>query len=220
MNRRMIFPIFLGIAGIAILLKLGSWQLDRLEWKEGVLAEIDARLNAVAVDLPERLDPVADKYLSVGVSGAWLPGEIHVLSSLKGIGPGYLIVAPFETDAGRRVLIERGFAPEPAKNAARPLGVDTVSGTYLFPSEGTANPDRGRNIWVVRDVAAMAAELGTEPVYIVARTTAIDSGLAPVQVGANIPNDHLEYAITWFSLAAVWLVMTLYLLWRIKRRTV
>lgn len=220
MNRRMIFPILLGVFGISVLMSLGFWQLARLEWKQGLLAEIDSRLSAAPVDLPASLDPVTDKYLSVKVSGEWLPGEIHVLSGLERVGAGFLIVAPFATDDGRTILIERGFALETAKNAERPLGADTVSGTYLIPNEGEAHPDRTRNIWIVRDVPAMAKELGTEQLYIVEREAQIDDGLMLAQVGANVPNNHLNYAITWFGFAAVWLLMTLYLLSRIKRRTV
>ena len=65
---------------------------------------------------------------------------------------------------------------------------------------------------------AMAATLKAEPVLVVARSDTGD-GIEPMPVGTEgIPNDHLQYAITWFSLAAVWLGMTVFLLWRIKRQ--
>ncbi len=73
------------------------------------------------------------------------------------------------------------------------------------------------NIWFARDIAELAAQLHTEPVLIIARSDTGD-GIEPLPVDtAAIPNDHLQYAITWFSLAAVWLGMTAFLLWRIKR---
>jgi surfeit locus 1 family protein len=65
----------------------------------------------------------------------------------------------------------------------------------------------------------MSAELNTEPVMLVLRQTDYDSGaIIPIAVGAEgIPNDHRGYAITWFSLAFIWLVMTGYLLYRIRK---
>ncbi|MBE0554514.1 MAG: SURF1 family protein, partial [Rhodobacteraceae bacterium] len=84
----------------------------------------------------------------------------------------------------------------------------------------TPPPDPRTGLWFARDVAAMAAKLGTEPVLIVARGPTGD-GITPMPVDSSaIPNDHWGYAITWFSLAAVWAVMTGYLLWRIRQRTI
>ena len=84
----------------------------------------------------------------------------------------------------------------------------------------------GKNVVVrggatrTRDADAIAAALRTEPTFIVAREpTGGEIEPMPVDTSA-IPNDHLQYAITWFSLAAVWLGMTVYLLWRIRQRTV
>ena len=79
-------------------------------------------------------------------------------------------------------------------------------------------PDLAKNIWIARDLPAMAAELGTEAVLIVAAETDPADGPDPLPVTVNIPNNHLEYAVTWFGLAVVWAGMTLWLLWRIKRR--
>ena len=83
-------------------------------------------------------------------------------------------------------------------------------------------PDRTGNIWFARDLPVMAAALGTAPVLVVASGIRPDPPHMPepLRLAANVPNDHLEYAITWFSLAAVWLAMTAYLIWRIRRRTV
>jgi surfeit locus 1 family protein len=97
-----------------------------------------------------------------------------------------------------------------------------VVGTLHWPDETdsfTPPPDAARDIWFARDVPAMAAKLQTEPVLIVTREATGD-GITPLPVGTQgIPNNHLNYAVTWFSLAAVWAGMTLLLLWRIRRRT-
>lgn len=223
MTRRMIAPLVFGLAGVAILLALGFWQLQRLDWKRGVLAEIEARMAAPAVDVPAAPTEAAHEYLHVAVAGTLEPGEIHVYTSAPPWGVGYRIIAPLRLGDGRRVLVDRGFVPVADKEAPRPPGRLRVEGALLWPNETdgwTAPPDLARNIWLARDVPAMAAALGTEPAMIVAAATDDPAGPTPLPAGVNIANDHLQYAVTWFALAAVWAVMTGYLLWRIKRRTI
>ncbi len=82
----------------------------------------------------------------------------------------------------------------------------------------TPEPDREAELWFARDVPAMAAALDTEPVLIVRRAGGELPGVTPWPVDtAGIPNDHLEYAITWFSLAAIWLAMTGFLVYRMRK---
>lgn len=223
MIRRMIVPLIFGLGGVAVLLTLGFWQVQRLEWKRGVLAEIDARMTAAAVEVPAAPTEAEHEYLHVAVAGMLEPGELHVYTSAPPRGVGYRVIAPLRLDDGRRVLVDRGFIAIDDKEAPRPAGPLRVEGALLWPNETdswTGAPDLARNIWLARDVPAMAAALGTDPVMIVAAATDDPAGPTPLPVGVNIPNNHLEYAVTWFSLAAVWAMMTGYLLWRIKRRTV
>ncbi|MDY6859036.1 MAG: SURF1 family protein [Pseudomonadota bacterium] len=224
MTRRMIVPVLFGVFGIAVLVGLGLWQLQRLAWKEAVLAEIDARISAVPVALPAAPDPVADRYLPVRATGTLLPQAVRVLSSVKQVGAGYRLIHVFET-GGRRVMVDRGFLPLEADPGALPAGAVTVTGNLHWPQETdsfTPAPDLEKNIWFARDVEAMADVLGTEPLLIVARgVDPASPAILPQPVDSSgIPNDHLEYAITWFSLALVWLGMTALLVWRIRRKTV
>ncbi len=214
--RRILFPLIFGLTGLGVLLWLGMWQLQRLAWKEGVLAEIDSRIAATPVALPEVVSEENDKYLPVTVSGEMLLGEIHVLVSVKQVGAGYRIIQPFNTQ-GRTILIDRGFIPTTAKLADRVTGEMDVTGNLHWPDEidsYTPEPDIGSNIWFARDVPALAASLGAEPVLLIARSRT-DPNVTPLPVDtAGIPNDHLQYAITWFGLALVWAAMTGYFLWR------
>lgn len=224
MTRRMIFPILVGLVGTVILISLGVWQVQRLAWKEAIIAEIDDRIAAAPVALPAAPDPARDRFLPVTASGTITDAEIDVLVSVKGAGPGYRIVSAFDTDDGRRILLDRGFVVDGRKDEPRPAVRATVTGNLHWPDEVdrfTPAPDLGRNIWFARDVPAMAATLGTEPVMIVLRDTSEpDPPATPLPVDTSgIPNDHLEYAGTWFGLAAVWVGMTLFLLWRIRQRT-
>jgi surfeit locus 1 family protein len=220
--KRTILPLAFGLGGAAVLIWLGLWQLDRLAWKEAWLGEIDARIGGAPQALPAAPDPAEDRYLPVQVIGRIGTAELHVLSSVKGQGAGYRVVAPLATEDGRRLLLDRGFVREAEKETPRQAVTATLRGNLDWPRESdsfTPEPDPDRNIWFARDVARMAETLKTEPVMLVLRETS--ESQPPVQpqpiTSAGIPNNHLQYAFTWFSLAAIWLGMTALLLWRIRR---
>ncbi|MDJ0826082.1 MAG: SURF1 family protein [Rhodobacter sp.] len=220
---RLLLPLLFGLAGCAVLISLGVWQVQRLAWKEGVLSDIEARIAADPVTLPTAPEPDRDKYLPVAATGAVSAG-LRVLVSVKRRGAGYRMIDVFET-GGRRVLLDRGFLDLETHSDFGTEAEVSVTGNLHWPDEvdrWTPEPDLAKGLWFARDVPAMAAALGTEPVLIVARTIAPNPFAAdPLPVGTEgIPNDHLEYAITWFSLAIVWAGMTGFLLWRIRQRTV
>ncbi len=217
----MIVPLLFGLMGSAILISLGVWQMQRLTWKEAILADIETRITAAPVAIPAMPDPVADKYLPVTARGEITGDEVHVLVSQKQIGAGYRIIAAFELLDGRRVLLDRGFVKVQQKKAMRPTGMSQVVGNLHWPDEKGSSipePDLKAEIWFARDVPALAAHLNTEPVLIIARNVDLaDDPVAPLPVdSASIPNDHLQYALTWFSLALIWMVMTLAFLWRAR----
>jgi surfeit locus 1 family protein len=223
-TRRIISVAIFGLVGAAILVALGVWQVQRLTWKQGLIADIEARLAADPAPLPAQPDPVRDRLLRVAVTGRIGQRELDVLSSLKPWGAGYRVIVPMTLADERRVLVDLGYVPQDMKGpSARPAPVhgepdhppDQVTGLLLWPREidsFTPEPDRGRNIWFARDVASMAAELDTEPVLVVAQSHNLDEWPRPVPPGAELPNRHLEYAITWFALAAVWVGMTVFLI--------
>jgi surfeit locus 1 family protein len=222
--RRLIFPLVFGVGGGAVLVALGLWQVDRLGQKQERIAAIEAEIAAAPGPLPDAPDAETHRYLPVAVKGRFGVGEILVLSGRNGVGAGYRVIAPFETSAGRRILVDRGFVPEASKAVPRSRGEARISGNLDWPREAdsfTPEPDRAQRLWFARDVAAMAEALGTEPVLLVLRETS-QTGLPltpqPVDT-AGIPNDHLEYAVTWFALALVWLGMTAYFLRRHGRPT-
>lgn len=214
--RRTLFLLIFGVAGLGVLLWLGIWQVQRLAWKQGVLAEIESRISAEPIPLPPQVSEGADKYLPVTVSGEMVSGEIHVLVSVKQVGAGYRIIQSFSTE-DRTILVDRGFIPTTAKDAERLNGPMQITGNLHWPDEidsYTPEPDINANIWFARDVPNLAAALGAEPVLLIARSET-DPGVTPLPVDtAGIPNDHLQYAITWFGLALVWAAMTAYFLWR------
>ena len=223
--RRLIFPLLLGLVGCVVLIGLGVWQLQRLEWKQAKLAQIEAKIASAPIDLPASVTEKDDIYLPVMVQGRLLGPEALVLTGLNEAGAGYRVIGAFEVAGGsRKIMVDLGFVAEADRGIARPKEPITITGNLNWPAEKdgyTPEPDLLRGIWFAREVERMANVLGTEQVLVVARK--VDPAIlaiSPLPVDtSSVPNDHLNYAITWFSLAVVWLGMTCLLVWRIRRRT-
>lgn len=219
--------VVFGLLGVALLLGLGVWQTQRAEWKRGVIADLEARLAAPprAVDGSETPGP--DDYARAVAVGRYVSAgpQARYLTSLRPHGPGFRLIAAFELESGIRILVDRGFAPESAAAglAEPPLGRLRLSGVLRWPSETNAftpEPNRERLMFFARDVPALAEALGAAPVMLVveaadpleAAAPAAEQGRWP-QPGrekVSVPNSHVGYAVTWFSLAAIWLALTIY----------
>lgn len=209
--RKLLFPVIIGLGGLAILLWLGFWQLDRLDWKQAVLADIDARVSAEPVPLPLKPNPSVDNYLTVIMQGAATGEEVRFLDSGTAAGTGHRIISAFETVDGRRVMLDQGLLPLYDDQSTPFTGQVTVQGNLIWPDDISEQAPEGDE-WYARDVGALADALGTEAVLIVLSAASdYDPRLTPLAVDTrNIKNDHLEYAITWFLLAFVWLSMTIF----------
>ncbi|WP_298675327.1 SURF1 family protein [uncultured Lentibacter sp.] len=211
--------LLLSLLVLGALISLGNWQVARMAEKSAYLAAIDARLEAAPVAVPAKPDPVADQFLTVAAQGVLTGPEVRVLVSTRDQGAGYRIIQAFETE-GRRLLVDRGYIRVAAKDTPRPAGAATVVGNLHWPDERdsyTPDNDLAANIWYAREVPALAAALQTEPVLIITRRVTPNSpALKPLPLDTStIPNNHLEYIITWYGLAAVWVLMSAYFL---KRR--
>ncbi len=222
MLRKILFPLVLGIAGCGVLIGLGLWQVERLAWKEDILADIDARLTAPPVAFSRFATEAADEYTRVLVRGVPTGEELHVLVSGTEAGTGYRVISKLETAAGA-ILVDQGLLALDNKDS-EPLKVQMdIVGTLLWPDDqnsSTPEPDLAANIWFARNIDTMSAALDTLPFLVVAtQTSPPDPRLTPLPVNtAGIKNDHFEYAVTWFLLAAVWAIMSLYLIFRTTRQ--
>lgn len=215
-NKAVIAPILLGICGLAVLLGLCAWQVQRLAWKEGLIARLEGRLGAEPVSLPAEPDPARHEFLRVGVAGLLGDGALYRLTTVRPDGPGFQVIVPVEiaADTGtRRVLADLGYVPEAGRGKALPPpGTPLALTGALFwaePDSAAPPPDFAAGLVFSREVAPLAAALGTEPVLIVA--DAHDLGALPraMALGVDLPNNHLNYAITWGGLALVWAVMSI-----------
>ncbi len=209
---------------LAILIGLGTWQLRRLAWKEGVLRTIAERTTAPPQPLPpesdwDALKPEDYAYRRVTLAGSFEHDkEVHVFRPLEEArgpahGIGDLVLTPLRLGSGAVVIVNRGFVPaeklDPATRAAgQVMGLVAVTGLMREPESRnpfTPADDPAKNQWFTRDPLAIAA---AERLDRVAPFT-IDADASPLPGGLpqggetllDIPNNHLSYAMTWFGLA-------------------
>jgi len=226
--RRLVVPALFTLVGIAILVSLGVWQLERLAWKEALIARVAERLDATPVPAPgpdrwAKADLADLEYQPLTVGGHYRnDAEVHVVYALTAPhgpagGSGYMVMTPFVTDAGWQVYVNRGFVPAARKDPATRSeglieGPTTVTGLFRGPAARSwfmPADDAAKNVWFSRDPALYAWANGL-PVaevapYVIdaARLPDLPGGLP--QGGETIvafPNDHLGYALTWFGFAA------------------
>lgn len=218
------FPVGLTVAtlaALAILIWLGVWQLQRLKWKEGVLAHVAALQTAPAQPLGPVLDAAARgrdvDFTRVRVTCPGLASAPFLaLYGLHGGVAGWRLVSacPVESASYRSILVDRGFvadseAARPPVNAAD-LSPVTITGVLRKPDRASVFTPANRadqNRWFSRDVPAMARTLHAAqpaPIFLFAETSSNPgfAPLVPAPLPGEIPNRHLEYALTWFGLAA------------------
>ena len=239
-KRGVVLPLlFLGLA-LAILVALGTWQLERKAWKEALVAELDGKLAAPATDLPPRerwkqLDRAKDEFRHVAFPAEFLPGEEALVytsgSSLRPdvSGPGYWVFSPARLIGGSIVLVNRGFVPEGKQDPkTRPQGqtpgVVEITGALRWPEQrGSFTPpdEPEKGLWFARDPAGIAKAKKWDtgaPFYVDQEAPTAPGGLPKVgPLKPALPNRHLEYAVTWYGLALVILIAALFFV-RARRR--
>lgn len=224
------------LAALAILLSLGTWQVERLQWKEKLLADIAERRVAPPVTLGE-IEAMAARgedieYRPVTVTGVFANNrERHFFATWRG-QTGYYVYTPLQLADGRFLFVNRGFVPYEAKEPemrkqGQLTGEQTVTGLARArlaekPSSIVPENDLAKNIFYWKDLDAMAASTGIAADRLV--PFFVDAGDAPnpkgLPIGAvtqfDLPNNHLQYAVTWYGLAAALVGVALYAVSRRK----
>lgn len=213
--RPMLVPTLFVVPGLALLIGLGVWQIARLHQKETLIAAVQAGFNSAPQPLNELLAGGAAhaEWHHVRVSGRFLNDKEQYLFAQGPMGAtGVQVVTPFVQPDSGIILVDRGFVPDSLRDPAQRLqgqiaGLVSLTGVLRLPEKPgpfTPAPDLKTRLWFVRDVPAIAKAAGVSvlPVLIDADATPNPGGW-PLggQTRIDIPNDHLQYAVTWFALA-------------------
>lgn len=211
---------------------LGAWQVQRLAWKEDLIARVDRQLQAVPGVLPgpaqwPALTKERDEYRRVLVRGQFDDRDQVLVRASTELGTGYWVLTPLRTDQGW-VVVNRGFVPPDMREQVPPgrtleptpalLRISEPGGSLLQKNQ----PAQDR--WYSRDVAAIAAARRLEgpvaPYFVDLQVTPASAQAwpRPGLTVVSFPNNHLSYALTWFALAAGMIAAMVFLIWDERRR--
>lgn len=223
--RPKLIPTLFSVPAFITLIFLGTWQVQRLEWKQDLIDKLQVRSAQAPGALPAPpLNEDAHEFLPVRVQGVYdHDHEFHLVNRALNGEAGINTVTPLKLRDGGTILVNRGWVPfEMRDKALRPDGLltgeQTVTGLLRFVKprstlEEWVVPDNepGNNAWFNIDPAAMAAQAGLDslPDYYILSSDQSERGALPrgKQWSLDIKNDHLQYAITWYSLALGLLVI-------------
>jgi surfeit locus 1 family protein len=237
-RRGIVVPTIFVVIGVAILLGLAKWQLDRKVWKENLIATITSRLSSPPQQLPpasrwQQLNQATDEYRRVTFSAEYLIAQEALVYTAGSAfrpdvsGAGYWVFTPARLADGSIVVVNRGFVPFNQKElASRGTGAPTevtIAGVLRWPeNRGLFTPadDPSQNVWYVRDprLIAAAKQWGAVSPFYVEQESPQPSGGWPRagKLTVSLPDNHLQYAITWFLLALG--LIAVYASWFVRRR--
>jgi surfeit locus 1 family protein len=220
------------LLAFALLVGLGTWQLQRKAWKEGLIAELNERLAAPPAALPApatwpRLHGANEEYRRVTFSATFDNAKealVYAAASAfrpdaSGNGYGYWVFTPARLPDGAVVMVNRGYVPDaqrdPATRAKGQIaGPVEIVGAMRWPEAPnwfSPHDEPAHNLWFVRDPAVIAAAKGLGPVapfYVEQESPVPPGGLPhPSKLVVNLRNAHLQYAITWYGLALALIVV-------------
>ena len=228
----LLVPGAFALAALLVLLGLGTWQLERKAWKKALIETLDRRLNDAPIALPpisewERMTPDNSEFTRVRLHVEFpkandalvYTGGSAIRDDVK--GTGYFVFSPARLASGQQVVVNRGYvAGRPYPAVAGPQDIVGALRWPEPPSLFVAAHDAAGEIWTVRDQRLMAELKGwgaVAPFYIEQEAPVPLGGLPhPAALKVQLHNDHLQYAITWYGLAAVLVVM--FALWAAKRQ--
>ncbi|MDI4663614.1 SURF1 family protein [Xanthobacter autotrophicus] len=239
--RGLLLPALAALAAFLILVGLGTWQLERRAWKEDLLARVEARVHAAPEPVPPsaawpHLTREADEYRRVRARGTFDHARETLVYTVRGEdaagplkGQGFLVVTPLLRPDGPPLLVNRGFVPLGLRDAATRVagqvsGEVEVVGLLRFPEEASwfvpAN-DPARDSFYRMDPVGIAAARGLAAApFIIDQEAGAVPGHLPAGGGTRLafPNRHLEYALTWYGLAAALVAVAAAFLWTRRGR--
>jgi cytochrome oxidase assembly protein ShyY1 len=230
-RRSLLVPTVFVLCSLAGLLALGTWQIERKAWKEALIARLDERLKAAPVDLPPpaewgTLTPENAEFRRVRLRADFGGGDALAYTSGSALrddvtSPGYFVFAAGRLPGGQSVVVNRGYVKE--RTYPVRTGAQEIVGYLRWPERSSwfvADYDAAADVWHVRDHRLMARQRGwgeVAPFYIEQESPAPPGGVPhPASLRVNLPNHHLQYALTWYGLAAV--LVAMFAVWMVHRR--
>ncbi len=220
-RRFQLIPMIFVIIGVGILILLGNWQLKRLNEKTNFIQSIEYNIANDPKSIEElNLNPPI--YSKIAISGTFLSGKNIFLYGKRSASPekdGYYLLSAFEATNGKVYLVSRGWIPQSVKNNIREFASKQIFDKFeaiILPSETRQfmmpENDKNNKIWFTIDLDMAHEMLGvTENKYYLMQiqSTTLPEGGKPLSTEhlSKVRNDHFEYAITWYSLAACLLLM-------------
>lgn len=225
------FGLFVAaILAFALLIALGTWQIERKGWKENLIASVTERLAAPAKELPpqadwQKLDRARDEYSRVKFEATFDNGrEALVFAAPSAFrpdaeGPGYWVFTPARLNGSGTVMVNRGFVPDgrqdpKSRSEGELAGPVEITGAMRWTGDRhwfTPKDDPAHNLWFTADTGSMATVKGLNsagnlvaPFYVEQEAPVPPGGLPqPGRLKVALPDNHLQYALTWYGLAAV-----------------
>ena len=219
--RLKLLPTLITLPAILIMLYLGSWQIERLQWKKNLIGLLEARTSATPTEFPnDTITPDAHEFLPVYLEGVFDHSkELLLQNRTNEKQAGMHVLTPFVRSDGKGILlIDRGWVPfektgQEFRKDSLVTGAVHIEGVIRYPVGQTSFvPDNSpeKALWYFIDFDAMGRQLGVtfNPYYVMESKTGMEGSL-PVGGRWNVvlPNNHLEYALTWYSLALILLVI-------------
>lgn len=228
-NRPGGMAIFLTVLLVGICLVLGIWQVQRLQWKEALIAQLQVANEAPPIEgaaLPLEEKALQEfNFRKVTLTGVFMDDrEFHLIGRYYQGALGYDVLTPFYlTGSSRVILVNRGWIPLEKKNPStrpEPLenpGETKVEGMLFIPNRGNyflPDHDVKGNVWFWYDIARMNKEAGLDMPNIIVEAVEVnhpESRLPYPRADYEITlrNDHFYYAVTWFSLALAGIIIFL-----------
>lgn len=229
--RGLLVPAAVTLCGLAVLLGLGTWQVERKAWKESLIATLNERVSAAPAALPPAeqwsgLTAENSEFMRVRLRADFQNGDALVYTSGSALrddvkSPGYFVFAAGRLPGGQHVIVNRGYVKE--RSYPPQTGPAEIVGYLRWPEDSpwfVADYNAKASVWHVRDHRAMARVRGWDnvaPFYVEQEAPVPPGGVPhPASLRPNLPNHHLQYALTWYSLALVLAVV--FAVWTMDRR--
>ena len=207
-----VFPHVFALFAFCFMFSLGVWQMQRLEWKTQLIAKIDKGLNSAPITLTSYQGIANNEYKLLQVEGEFLTDKDQELLNRTFNGkPGVHILSPIKTKDGNVVIVNRGWVPVDEKYD-KPVGVQVVTGIVRSTQKDNwiaLKNEVGKGFWYWVELDKIYQSVDAKPQdFYLDLVSETPNKTYPYALPKKIElyNEHLTYAITWFSLSLALLI--------------